>query len=272
VTRKGPTHGFLVDVARGAGAALIFSLPILMTSEMWLLGHTMTPFRITLFLMLLMPMLVGLSYFSGFEDVTSAAAHVREGFIAYVIGAATAVSFLSVFGLITRETPFREGLGMVTLQAIPASIGAMLARTQLGGEHVDDRKRREPRYGGELFLMVVGAIFVAFNIAPTEEVPLIAFRITGWQALAIAVISIVIMHTFIYALEFSGGSSVDNETRVGLFFRFSATGYAIALLTSAYVLWSFGRFDGVPPGEMVLMATVLALPATVGAAAARLIL
>jgi uncharacterized membrane protein len=41
---------------------------------------------------------------------------------------------------------------------------------------------------------------------------------------------------------------------------------------SAYVLWTFGRFDGEAPALVLTQAVVLGFPASLGAAAARLIL
>ena len=46
----------------------------------------------------------------------------------------------------------------------------------------------------------------------------------------------------------------------------------MALLISAYVLWTFGRFDGMGPFMIIQISVVLAFPAAIGAAAARLIL
>jgi uncharacterized membrane protein len=48
--------------------------------------------------------------------------------------------------------------------------------------------------------------------------------------------------------------------------------YALALLVSLYVLWSFGRSDGLAFGELLMQTVVLGFPAAIGAAAARLIL
>jgi uncharacterized membrane protein len=40
---------------------------------------------------------------------------------------------------------------------------------------------------------------------------------------------------------------------------------------SAYVLWTFGRFDDHAVTRMVMQAVVLGFPASIGAAAARLV-
>ena len=56
------------------------------------------------------------------------------------------------------------------------------------------------------------------------------------------------------------------------FVTLTVVGYVIALALSAYLLWTFGRFDGVGATMVLTQAVVLALPASLGAAAARLIL
>ena len=54
--------------------------------------------------------------------------------------------------------------------------------------------------------------------------------------------------------------------------RFTLVGYVLALAVSLYVLWTFGRTDGAAPATVVMATAVLAFPAAIGAAAARLIL
>jgi uncharacterized membrane protein len=49
-------------------------------------------------------------------------------------------------------------------------------------------------------------------------------------------------------------------------------GYLIALLVSAYVLWTFGRFEDTAWLIYLRQTVVLGFPAALGAAAARLIL
>jgi uncharacterized membrane protein len=49
-------------------------------------------------------------------------------------------------------------------------------------------------------------------------------------------------------------------------------GYALVIGISLYVLWTFGRLDGVALAQVIFMGVVLGFPASIGAAAARLIL
>lgn len=63
----GGNETYAVGLARAFGGAIIFAFPLLMTMEMWWLGLYMSRFRLVLFLVLSLPLLVGLSYFSGFQ-------------------------------------------------------------------------------------------------------------------------------------------------------------------------------------------------------------
>jgi hypothetical protein len=56
---------FAVDAARAFAGALIFALPMLMTMEMWWLGFYIDPLRLALLLVLMFPLLVRLSQYSG---------------------------------------------------------------------------------------------------------------------------------------------------------------------------------------------------------------
>ena len=269
---------FWVGLARAFGGAILFSLPLLMTMEMWWLGFYMDRFRLSLFLILMIPVLIGLDHFSGFQDTSSWGEDVMDGMVAYGVGVVSALVVLLLFNVLHADMPLREWVGKVALQAIPASFGAVLATSQLGGGSPEDTEREEERqedagYGGELFLMLCGAIFLAFNVAPTEEIVLLAARMSPWHALALVVMTMGLMHAFVYAVEFHGSHPVPEGTPGwSLFLRFTVPGYVVALLVSAYVLWTFGRYDSGAYGLYVMEAVVLGFPSAVGAAAARLII
>ena len=83
-----------------------------------------------------------------------------------------------------------EIAGKVALQLVPAGMGAVLARSQLGlRDEEDGEEVRRESYGGELFLMAAGALFLAFNVAPTEEIVLIAHQqASPWYGLALLLV------------------------------------------------------------------------------------
>jgi putative integral membrane protein (TIGR02587 family) len=267
-------RSFLVALARAFAGAIIFALPLIMTMEMWALGFYMHPLRLALFLALMFPLLVVLAYYAGFEDSVGWRHLVLNACVAYAVAYVAAAGGLALLGVLRPGMSIEEVVGKISLQAIPASIGAMLARSQLGErEEQKDEERRRDTYHGELFLATVGALFLAFNVAPTEEVVLISTMMTGWHALALVGVSLAIMHAFVYAVEFRGQASVHPELSVwSEFLRLTVVAYALALLVCLYVLWSFGRSDGLALGELLMQTVVLGFPAAIGAAAARLIL
>lgn len=112
--------------------------------------------------------------------------------------------------------------------------------------------------------MGVGAIFLALNIAPTQEVELISGRIGPWTAAMLAVASYLVLAAILATLDRGGGAA-------GVLRR-SFAGYGLSLLISAYVLWTFGRLDDDRLSGAVEQIIVLALPAALGAGAARLML
>jgi putative integral membrane protein (TIGR02587 family) len=271
VRGQGPNRQFAIGLARAFGGAIIFSLPLLMTMEMWYLGSYIVDVRLALFLVLTIPLLIGLSHYIGFEDTFSFKDDALDAFVAYAVGFVAASVALLLFAVIQSGTHFNEIVGKITIQAVPGSIGAMLAQSQFGRE----RKKRDRRagYGYELFIMAVGALFLALNIAPTEEMVLIAQQMTDWHTLALALASLLIMHAFVYSLEFTGTVAIPEGTPFwNVFLRFTVGGYAIALIISMYVLWTFGRVDGLTIHQLITTVIVLGFPAAVGAAAARLIL
>jgi putative integral membrane protein (TIGR02587 family) len=265
---------FAVGAGRAFAGALIFSLPMLMTMEMWWLGFTMDPFRLALLFGLMLPLLVRLSKFGGMRNTASWRDDLADALVVVAMSFMAAALILWIFGVIAPGMPPQEILGKIAVQTFPASIGGMLARNQFGSREAEKREEEaEATYSGELFLMVAGALFLSLNLSPTEEIPLLAYRMTMWQEVALALLSIVLMHAFVHNLELRGSHGArPGETFLSMFAKYTVAGYALVLLVSFYVLWTFGRTDGTGFAELLSMVVVLGFPAALGAAAARLIL
>ena len=271
---------FLVGLARGLAGALLFSIPMLMTMEMWFLGFYMDRERLLLLLVLNLPLLIGLSHRIGFERTATWRESARDAIVAYGMGVAASALILVMLGVIKLDMAPSQWVGMVALQAVPASIGALLGRSQLSMKDEDDEQddtdpsqEANTGYLTELFMMAVGALFLSLNLAPTEEMILLAYKMTIWHALALMALSMMLMHGFVYALAFKGGHSLQEDTPVWhAFVRFTIPGYVVALAVSLYSLWTFGRLDDLGMAEALLTLIVLGFPAAIGAAAARLIL
>jgi putative integral membrane protein (TIGR02587 family) len=272
--RRGGLH-FATGIARAFGGAVLFAFPLLMTMEMWQLGATMDRERLVIFIAATLPLLLGLSYYSGFERTASLAEDAEDAFVAFGVGFIASALLLFLFGMVGPDMTLGEIVGTIGIQTVPASIGAIVASKQFhAGDDDEDATEEESRatYPGELFLMAAGAVFIAFNVAPTEEIILIAFTMSPWQAVALMAVSLLMLHAFVYTVGFAGQEEEPDYAGFGLtFFHFTIAGYGIALLVSLYVLWTFGRTTGVAIPEALMMVVVLAFPASLGAATARLI-
>jgi len=276
---EGAEATYLGELARSAGGALLFAFPLLMTMEMWWFGFSIDGGRLALFLVVGLVLLVGLASRVGFHAGRTRLHDVLDALSSFGVGAIVSALMLIVFGVINLETTAIEAAGMIAIQTVPAGIGAVLARKQLKAAAEDDDDAEEAdepppaTYGGELFVMFGGAVFVAFNVAPTDEVARIADIATPWHALALALLSLALLHALVYRVEFAGQEPwPEGQGFAGVFVRYALAGYGVALAVSLYILWTFGRLEGNGIGEVLMLTTILAFPASLGAATARLVI
>ena len=277
VEPKRTNRHYAVDLARGFGGALVFSVPALMTMEMWWLGFYQNGYRLALFVALTIPLLTGLSYFEGFEDTFTVKDDILDTFAALAVGFVAAALLLLLFGVLSTEMSADEIIGKIAIQTVVAALGAMFAESLLGtgdsaAKKHSSEKLRHTSYFGQIFLMIVGAILLSMTLAATEEMILIAYQMTEWHAIALVLFTLAIMHGFVYAVKHQRGETASHESVMSIFARFTVVGYAVALLVSAYILWTFGRMDGTGTEETVKAVVVLGFPAALGASASRLIL
>lgn len=272
----GPTRSFAHGVARAFAGAVLFSLPLLMTMEMWALGTTIPPTRLTPFMVLVIPLLIALDHVSGFRRNETWLEDTLDGLVGYGVGILAALALLMLFGVLRPGDPLDAVAGRVFLEAVPAGYGAVLANSQLARLDPDDSEEeveppaQEAPYGRELFLMVAGALFLALQVAPTREIPLLAAHMGPWRAVALLAVSLILLHTFVYRVNFRGQHE-PHAPGWQLFIRYSVVGYLLAASTSAYVLWTFGQLEGQPLPAALGIVVVLSFPASLGAAAARLL-
>ena len=243
-----------------------------MTMEMWDFGQYVERWKLVLLLVVSFPLFVGLSHHAGFEETFDWKDDVRDSCVAYAVAFVASAVMLGLFGAIGLDSSLRALSGTLALQAVPAGIGALLGRSLLQKER-SQQTGWEAKYPGKLFLMTAGALFLGINIAPTDEIIIITHRINEWFAIVLALLSLMLMHAFVYAVEFRGGAvAPEGGSQWSLFLRFTVTGYALALVVSFYLLWTFSRTSGLALDEIATATFVLGFPAAIGAAAARLIL
>lgn len=261
-----------VGVGRAIGGAIIFSLPMMMTMEMWHIGFYINPYRLLILVLLTIPLFCQISSIIGFNDCKSFFDNLVDVFVAYAITMVVATVVLVAFGVITYDTNPGEAFTMVLLQAVPGSLGALLARSLIGSDSADQEADAE-NYRDELVILITGGIFLSFNMAPTEEMVLISYMMTPWHILGLLLITLVIMHMFAGMSGNKPASAMREwNTNYYLFMRFTCVGYLLAFCISLFVLWVFGRTDNESFENIINTAVVLSFPTGLGAAAARLII
>lgn len=276
LTDHAPDHvattnrAYAVALGRAFAGAIIFSLPLLMTMEMWTFGHSLGPSMLLQFSLANMVMLFGLSKVAGFEESHYFLDDLLDALAAYAVGAMVSLGLLMLFGVIGPDTALDEAVGKVAVQAVPTSFGAMIGAKMMGeGEAVEKGQRWRDSYPGQLFLFAAGALFLSFPIAPTEEVRLISFQSTPWHILLLVLLSILLLHLILHVVGFRG--QAERMGAGGLLWRQTLPGYGIAILICWYIMWTFGSTDGLDWPHLVMAVAVLGLPAAIGAGIARIV-
>lgn len=274
-SRAAEAHKLLASLARAFGGAVLFSIPLLMTVEIGSLSAMMNGGRLAALLLLMIPLLIGLDHFAGVQRATPWAEDAVDGMIAYGVGMAASAVILAAMGIVDLTMPLVESIGRVAILAVPAGLGAVLAGSQFRSSDGEDEHTQNARrgYGAELLFMFCGAVFLAFNVAPAEDMSSVAARMPVILGVVVALLTLAQMHAFLYAVRFRGAPGVPARVpHWSLLLRFTVVGYAVALLVSGYVLWTLGRFTGQSSILCGMEMVVLAFPAGLGAAAARLVI
>lgn len=263
-----------VGLGRAVGGSIVFTLPIMMTMEMWQLGFYISPLRVVALIVLSLPLFISLSSLVGFRKSKGFTDNVADVLVAYAVTFVTSSIVLITLGIITFETKPGVVYTMLLLQAVPGTLGALLARNIVGesSEQGDDQDV-ERTYRDDLTILAAGAIFLAFSLAPTEEMILLSYMMTTWHTLALLMLTLPLMHAFAIAGAHVNGDDLKQwSTHRQLFLRFTSIGYLIAFAISIFMLWVFESTGDQSFHNTVKTTIVLAFPAGIGAAASRLIL
>lgn len=135
-----PNRHFAIGLARAFAGALIFSIAMLMTMEMWWLGFYMAPAKLALFTAVTVLLLIRLAHDQGFHKNIWWRAAVIDAFVGYAVGAVTAAIILPLLGIVQPGMAWDEIVGKVAIQAIPGRSGrcshaASWARTASRGKN-----------------------------------------------------------------------------------------------------------------------------------------
>jgi putative integral membrane protein (TIGR02587 family) len=265
----------LQEYGRGLAGGLLFSLPLLYTMEVWWAGFIAAPLRLLALLGFTYVLLLGYNRFAGLRYDASWSEVAIDSVEELGLGLVTAATVLFLLGRIGFDMSFDETLGKIVIEAAVVAIGFSVGTAQLhaGGEEDAGKSGDEkPAWTGELVIAFCGAVLFAANVAPTEEIVMIAVEAGALRLLGLVVLSVAVSTLILYFTNFRRTDRAVRHERHRDVVLGSTITYAAALVASAIILWFFGRFDGTSAAVAIRETVVLGLPASLGASAGRLLL
>ena len=269
----------LREYGRGVAGGLLFSLPLLYTMEVWHAGFTMPPHRQLVYVLLALLLLLGYNRYAGLHPDSTWSEVAIDSIEEMGIGLLLSALVLLLLGRLTSGQDASEVVGRIVVEAVTVAIGVSVGTAQLGGGNErDDRWQRGDKSGGEaafagqLALSLCGAILLAANVAPTEEIVAIGLEVPELQLALLAVVTMVLGALVLFYSDFHGARRWARREGFAGVLRGTVITYALALLASAGILWLFGRFDGAGARAIVGQTVALGVASTLGASAGRLLI
>jgi putative integral membrane protein (TIGR02587 family) len=277
-------------ILRGAAGGFLFGIPLLYTVEVWDIGSATDPRWLLAVLGSTLVMVWLLTQVEGFRQTLSLqpVEAIMESIEAMGIGVVCAALALVLLRRITGATPVAEATGKLVFEAVPFSIGVALARSTLQGRRSRDRRitaflsRRRPTSTtlaavrdalADLDATLIGAVLIAFSIAPTEEVPLLASSLPPLWLLLIIGASLGLSYTIVFASGFTDRSERSQRGLLLSPITETLVAYLVALVASATMLIFFQQLWLTDPWQEWLSdILVLGLPASIGGAAGRILI
>lgn len=275
------------DLLRGVAAGAITGVPLLYTMEMWWHGMTVSEWHLLALLGINLALNFAFCLFSGFREKYSVGEAADEAVTAVAIALLFSLGVLWLIHEVTFDAAWTDVAGRVLIQAVPVSLGISFAnnkvrnKSRAGGDQKGpdvgrmsrgERRRRQSREDlSNVGVTVSGALVFAFNLAPTQEVILIAQRMPSWQCLVLMAVSLGLCYLILFAAGFR-----PRTVYVDSIFQHPASetvmAYAISLGASLGLLYMVGAPEALAATSTAAKSVVvLGLPAVVGASAGRLI-
>lgn len=279
------------DIVRGASGGFLFGIPLLYTMEVWWIGSEITPSVMLAILASTFVVVFLLNLAEGFRKHQSS--QFMDNMIDTVQCLAIGIVCTTFVLILLREirlgTPINEVLGKIILESVPFSLGAALAASFLSGDRWtspssgnSNQQDHHSKKANQVELnptlidigaTLLGATIIAFNIAPTDEIPMLNASASPSWLIAIIAVSLLIS----YAIVFQSGFTRQKRRcqQQGIFQRplsETVASYLVSLFAAATMLLFFNRLTFDDPWSMWLSYTILlGLPASVGGAAGRIL-
>lgn len=281
----------LKEIISGASGGFIFGMPLLYTMEVWFIGSYVKSFVLLTILVIMFLIILLINRIEGFrpQESETFSGALAESLETLAIGITCATFMLIILKRIDLDSSLVEALGKIVFEGVPFSIGVAFSRSILSGEAKVDLDNRKTRNSSrtqnsnnhqliwrdtlaDFSATLIGALFIAFSIAPTDEVTVLAASASPFRLLVIMFISILISYAIVFASEFTNYDK--RRQQQGLFqapLSETFLSYIVSLITGILMLWFFQKLTFSDPWFVWLRyGIILALPASIGGAAGRL--
>ena len=270
------------EYARGLAGGLLFSFPVLLTMEVWQAGYRSQPHQLIIGIVATFFLLMAYNRYAGMHPEVNWKSIAIESIEELGIGLLVSFAALLTIGQIKLGMSAEEVLGKLVVEAMFVSIGVSIGTAQLGDEtkngdeeKEEEAEKQEINRDGKFSmaaLALCGSIVIAGNVAPTDEVEVIALAAKPYQLLIMVIISLLFSVLVTYFSEFKGDGAKERQDWAYHMIYDTCLCYLVGLIASAFMLWFFGRFDNLSFVNIVAECIVLGIVASLGASAGRLLI
>lgn len=267
------------EYLRGVIGGLLFSLPVLMTMEVWWRGFNIPPSSLLIVVISTFSLLLGYNLHAGMRPDTNFREIVYDSFSELGLGLIISFFFLWMIGVFNPfATPVIEILGQVIMESVAVAIGVSIGTARFGQSHNKKEQQQESSKAkkgvfnwSHVVLSICGAILIGMPIAPTQELVMIATRVNPGQVLAMVLFSLLITAVVLYFSEFHGTKEIKDNVFLHAVKGISLA-YALALLTALFLVWMFGHTDTLQFRHVVFVVVIQGILTSIGASAGRLLI
>jgi putative integral membrane protein (TIGR02587 family) len=275
------------DIIRGVCGGFLFGIPLLYTMEVWWVGSLAKPQMILVALAVTFLVVYLLNRTEGFRRYHRSHRPyeaVVDTVEAMAIGIIGATFMLILLRELTCDNFLKESVGKIVFESVPFTLGVALSNHFLAGDKKNNSSEQNSQFSkqrneddlhatlSDIGGTLIGATVIAFNIAPTDEIPMLAAAVSPDWLLAIIATSLLLTYGIVFEAGFSNQQKRFYQR--GIFQRpLSETimAYLVSLIAAAFMLWFFQKLTFSDPWTMWLdHALLLGLPASIGGAAGRL--
>ena len=278
------------EIISGASGGFLFGVPLLYTMEVWFIGSYIDPPILLTILVVTFLIVLAINRIEGFrprESETLPGA-IAETFETLAIGLVCSTVMLVILQRIDLQTSLSEALGKIVFEGVPFSLGVAFSRSLISGDaRLDFDENRSSTQSkshrtkrsivwkytlADLSATAIGALFIAFSIAPTDEVAVLAASASPSWLLIVVATSLIISYGIVFASNITNYR--ERLQQPGLFQTpqgETVISYLFSLFIGMLMLWFFQKISINDPWFIWLRySIILGLPASIGGAAGRL--